>query len=91
MEIESAKAQYTRYIWPKGDKGYLFKIQMVISSIMIFVGIVQATNIFLLNRVQNNSITLGFFVTIILLITLSLVVIVWALKTSKILAISDSP
>ncbi|EAR98875.2 transmembrane protein, putative (macronuclear) [Tetrahymena thermophila SB210] len=91
MEFDDAKPLYTRYVWPRGDKSLLFKIQMVISSIMIFVGIVQATNIFLLNKQQDNSITLGFIVIIILLVVLSTINILWALKTSKLLAVSDSP
>jgi len=89
MEYDSNKPVNTRYTWGRGDKSLLLKIQMAISALLIFIGIVQATNVFLLNKAQDNPISFGIFVIIVLVVVLSGVTIVWAILTSKRLAMSE--
>lgn len=69
--------------WNKKDKLTLLNIQKGVSSLGTFFSIVQCTNLFLINHKENNSITIGFGVTTLVVTLLNLLTLFWALRQTK--------
>lgn len=80
--VESVKPQGE---WNRKDKLNFLKVQRILSSVGVFLSIILATNLFLINAQNSNPITKWFGIISALLGVFSVVSLLWSIKQSSVI------